>query len=105
MFEVIGIMYAGSPMKDIRVVSARVRCEHRMFVTFSTGETRLFDITPLLNRPASAPLASQKTFAAYEIDHGFHGSMARLISRPNAFMNKVMSIGRLHSLTVFRIYG
>ena len=42
----------------------------RMLVTFTIGETRLFDASPLLKMPAFAPLADPGVFRNYAIDHG-----------------------------------
>ena len=70
MFVMDGIAYAGEPTEDIKVSAARVTCELCMLVTFSTGETRLFDATPLLSMPVFEPLANPDVFTGSMIDHG-----------------------------------
>ena len=65
-----GIVYAGEPTTDFSVASARVTGDHIMLVTFSTGETRLFDASGLLSIPVYRPLQSQDAFCSFHIDHG-----------------------------------
>ena len=47
MYEVDGICYAGSPMNEIRVVSATPLRGGMLLVKFASGEERLFDTTEL----------------------------------------------------------
>ncbi|WP_083662031.1 DUF2442 domain-containing protein [Thermophilibacter provencensis] len=54
----------------MRVVAAKVVNDLPMLVTFSTGETRLFDASPLLEMPVFAPLRSNEVFSGFAIDHG-----------------------------------
>lgn len=56
MFVVDGVAYAGEPRESMGVASAWAVNDLPMLVTFSTGETRLFDATPLLEMPVFAPL-------------------------------------------------
>lgn len=70
MFVKDGIAYAGEPADEMRVESARVTGELTMLVTFSTGETRVFDASYLLAQPVFEPLESAETFAQFAIDHG-----------------------------------
>lgn len=70
MYEVNGIVYASEPTGDMEVVAAKPLGDMEMLVTFSTGETRLFDATGLLDYPAFAKLADSKVFEAPEIDDG-----------------------------------
>ncbi len=39
-------------------------------VTFSPGEKRLYDATPLLSYPAFQPLRDENVFRAVQVDHG-----------------------------------
>ena len=42
-----------------------------LLVNFSTGETRLFDVTSLLNKgPSFAPLAEEKNRLTAKVTHG-----------------------------------
>ena len=52
------------------VASAWAVNDLSMLVTFSTGETRLFDATPLLEMPVFAPLRSNEVFSGFAIDRG-----------------------------------
>lgn len=70
MFVKDGIAYVGSLEQGIRVVDARVVNDLSMLVTFSNGETRLFDASGLLNMPAFEPLTDEQTFRDFEVDHG-----------------------------------
>lgn len=70
MFEKNGILYAGEPTQGITIEQVTTVRNHTMLVTFSTGETRLFDATPLLKLPAFAPLADEHTFERFALDHG-----------------------------------
>ena len=70
MYEKDGVCYAGVPTSDMKVTEARVVDDLSMLVLFSTGETRLFDATPLLGYPAFKPLANRSIFNDFEINHG-----------------------------------
>lgn len=70
MFELDGIVYAGEPAADMKVVRAKVVNDLSMLVTFSTGETRLFDASPLLAYPAFELLADRAIFDNFYIDRG-----------------------------------
>ncbi len=52
------------------MVAAKAVNDLPMLVTFSTGETRLFDASPLLEMPVFAPLRSNEVFSGFAIDHG-----------------------------------
>ena len=70
MFIVNGIAYAGEENVPIKVCGVRPLPEHRLWLRFTTGETKIFDFTPLLSKPAFAPLADERTFAGVYIDYG-----------------------------------
>lgn len=70
MFIANGISYAGEPVREIEVLSARVVETLSMLVTFSNNETRLFDASDLLQYPAFERLSDQRVFESFEIDHG-----------------------------------
>ena len=65
-----GIAYADAPAAPLKVAGVRPLEGHRLWVRFTTGETRVFDFTPLLSTPAFAPLADEKVFSAIGIDYG-----------------------------------
>ncbi len=70
MYVINGIAYAGQPVAGMKVESAKVVDSLSMLVTFSTGETRLFDASRIAEKAAFAPLADYDTFNNFEIDHG-----------------------------------
>ena len=70
MYVVDGIAYAGELVPGISVQGLRPVGNHCMLVTFSTGETRLFDATGLLGFPAFEPLADEAVFSGARVDHG-----------------------------------
>ena len=70
MYVIDGIAYAGETEEPLKVVGVRPLENHRLWIRFSSGETRVFDFTPLLDTPAFAPLADEKIFSAVYIDYG-----------------------------------
>lgn len=70
MYIVNDIAYAGEPKKDLKIVAIKIIDDLYMLVKFSTGERRIFDLTPFLNYPAFKPLADRKIFDTAKIDHG-----------------------------------
>ena len=52
MYIVNDIAYAGTPFEDMKVDRVRIVNDFCMLVRFSSGETRLFDATPLFAMPA-----------------------------------------------------
>lgn len=67
-----GICYAGELVPEIEVSSIKILEDGMMLVTFSTGETRLFDVTTLLNKgSAFLPLAEEKNRQTAKVIHGF----------------------------------
>lgn len=69
MYIIDDICYAGELTEDIQVAEARPLRGGMMLVTFSTGETRLFDTTTLQG-PAFEPLAEEKIFIHPVIHNG-----------------------------------
>lgn len=59
MYIIDGIAYAGEPVEGIEVSHARYVGERILLVTFSTGETRLFDASCLLSMPPSSRLRTR----------------------------------------------
>ncbi len=70
MFEKNGVVYAGEPEAGLKVAAARVVNDLSMLVTFSTGETRLFDASSIAELPVYQPLNDQSVFRAFSIDRG-----------------------------------
>ena len=70
MFVIDDIAYAGDPVPPLKIVGVRPLEGHRLWVRFSSGEARVFDVTPLLETPAFAPLADEDVFSTVFIDYG-----------------------------------
>lgn len=65
-----GIAYAGEKTPAIKICGVRPMEDHKLWLRFTTGETKVFDFKPLLNQPAFAPLKDAATFAGVYIDYG-----------------------------------
>ena len=70
MYIVDDIAYAGEPEPIIKVSGVRPMENHKLWVRFNTGETKIFDFKPLLDMPAFAPLKSTELFNRVYIDYG-----------------------------------
>lgn len=70
MYIMDGIAYAGEQTPAIKVSGVRPLDDYRLWVRFNTGEARIFDFKPLLNKPAFTPLADKDTFMSVYIDYG-----------------------------------
>ncbi len=69
MYEKNGICYAGELVPGIKVSSIKLLEDGMMLVTFSTGETRLFDL--LDKGPAFAALSDEQNRKTAKVTHGF----------------------------------
>lgn len=63
-----GIAYAGEPI--LKVHGVRPMADWQLWVRFSTGEAKIYDMKPLLTTPAFSPLQDEKLFKAAYIDYG-----------------------------------
>lgn len=70
MYILNGIAYAGTPSKEIRVRAVKALDDMMMIVTFTNGERRLYDATPLLQYPAFQPLKDEMVFKSAAVDYG-----------------------------------
>ena len=67
-----GICYAGELVPEIEVSNIKILQDGILLVEFSTGETRLFDVTSLLEKGSVfAPLAEEKNRQTAKVTHGF----------------------------------
>lgn len=67
-----GICYAGELVPEIEVSAIKILDDGMLLVDFSTGETRLFDVTSLLDKgSAFAPLAIEENRKTAKVTHGF----------------------------------
>lgn len=72
MFIKDGICYAGELVPNIEVSGIKILQDGMLLVEFSTGETRLFDVTSLLDKgPVFAPLSEESVRQTAKVTHGF----------------------------------
>ncbi|MBQ0071979.1 MAG: DUF2442 domain-containing protein [Spirochaetales bacterium] len=72
MFEMNGICYAGSFEEGIEVSSIKILDGGMLLITFSSGETRLFDVLTLLSKgSAFAPLSKEENRKTAQVTFGF----------------------------------
>jgi hypothetical protein len=66
------VCYAGELTSDIEVSSIKLLDDGMMLVFFSTGETRLFDVTSLIDKgSAYLPLKDEENRKTAKVTHGF----------------------------------
>lgn len=70
MYIVDGIAYAGEPAQKIAIWGVRPLDDYKLWIRFNTGEAKVFDFKPLLDKPAFARLADKSVFNAVYIDYG-----------------------------------
>ena len=70
MYELDGILYAGVPSDNPRIVEATPLVGGMLLVTFASGEKRLFDTTGV-SGPAFAPLRDGSAQMTVKVEHGF----------------------------------
>lgn len=70
MYVVNGIAYAGEQKPLLKVSGVRPMEDYRLWVRFNTGEAKVFDFKPLLDRPAFASLSDMAVFNSVYIDYG-----------------------------------
>jgi len=64
-----GIAYANTP-SSITVVSVRPMDEYKLWTRFSTGETKVYDFTPLLDQGVFKVLKDKTLFNDVYVDYG-----------------------------------
>ena len=69
MFELNGILYAGSPKEMLKIKDAKITGNMMMLLTFSSGEKRVFD-AKILKGDVFKPLENDDVFRSFEIVHG-----------------------------------
>ena len=65
-----GIAYADSPEKPVSVISVRALDDYKLWVRFSTGETKVFDFITLLDSTGFMPLKDKTVFNSVYVDYG-----------------------------------
>ena len=69
MFECNGYIYASIPDSAIKIEKVKMLDDMIMLITFSNGETRLFDAT-ILEGPVFEPLKNGSVFKNCIVEHG-----------------------------------
>lgn len=69
MFVLNGIVYGGEPEQPLQVNNFKILPDKIILITFSTGETRLFDGT-VLNSGIFEKLKDDTVFNSAKLDHG-----------------------------------
>lgn len=70
MHIVNNIAYADDIQPNDAVSSVRYAGSQTFVITFSSGQSRLFDVTPFLNMPVYAPLRDESVLERVKVDHG-----------------------------------
>jgi hypothetical protein len=70
MYVIDGIAYADEPKQVLEVKSVRPLDDYRLWLRFSTGETKEFDFKPLLDYPCFKPLSDKRIFDRVYVDYG-----------------------------------
>ena len=70
MNVVNGIVYAYAQKKPLSIISIRVLDNYKLWIRFSTGETKIFDFEPLLNNGVFTNLKNKEYFNSVYIDYG-----------------------------------
>ncbi len=65
-----GIAYAGEKKPVLKINGVRAMEDYRLWVRFNTGETKIYDMTPLLSQPAFLPLCDAAVFRSVFLDYG-----------------------------------
>lgn len=69
MFVLNGIVYGGEPDEPLKINNIKILSDRIMLLTFSTGETRLFDST-ILKGGIFEKLSDEAVFNSAKIDYG-----------------------------------
>lgn len=69
MYVIDGIAYAGEPETTIKVCGVRALENYRLWLRFSDGSIKIYDVNKLLNYPAFEPLKDKEVFKTVYIDY------------------------------------
>ena len=64
-----GFVYGGTPSEGVSIATVKPLADQMMLLTFSSGETRLFDAT-ILSGPVFEPLKNPDIFMHPTVEHG-----------------------------------
>ena len=65
-----GIAYSNNNENQIKVISIRAMDEYKLWIRFSTGETKIFDFTSLLDSGVFTRLKDKVLFDRVYVDYG-----------------------------------
>lgn len=66
-----GIAYAGEKQQELKVVGVQALDDYRLWVHFSDGTARVFDVQPLIEKyPLFKSLQDEQLFKKVYIDYG-----------------------------------
>lgn len=68
MYELDGILYAGSNTPMVKVVDVKPLPDYKLALTFANGVSKLYDVTPLLDLPVFQVLKDINVFNQVTID-------------------------------------
>ncbi|MEA4805526.1 DUF2442 domain-containing protein [Acetobacterium wieringae] len=68
MYEIDGVLYAGKPANMIKVTGVKILQNYQLLLTFSTGERKLYDVSPLLVLPVFQSLKDVSVFEDVQLD-------------------------------------
>ncbi len=64
------IVYAKDPEPILRVTAVKPLDGYKLHLEFNNGETKIFDFSPLINRPLYQPLKEKKIFNSVMLEFG-----------------------------------
>lgn len=70
MKNINNIIYPENMAKVIAVQSVRPLPDYQLWLRFTNGETRTFDMAPLLNQPVYQSLRDSSAFMGVYLDYG-----------------------------------
>ena len=70
MYVLNGIVYAGTPETLMKVNVVEPLDNHKLRLTFSNGEKKIYDVTPLLETKLYEPLKDISLFNRVYLDYG-----------------------------------
>lgn len=69
MYVIDGIAYAGEPEAIIKVCGVRALDNYKLWLRFSDGSIKIYDVNKMLNYPAFEPLKDKEVFRGVYIDY------------------------------------
>ena len=70
MYTKDGIVYADEQENSITVLSVRAMEDYKLWVRFSTGETKIIDFIPFLKKGVFSLLEDKELFNGVYVDYG-----------------------------------